>query len=147
MRKLNISVWVASIGVAALILASGCSNVSDEEIVGTYAVEYDFVTVTLEIRADGQFRQMATFKEREHVDSSSGTWSFEIEEQYIDFSEGYMAVIDAFGKPVPNYMQASITHGAVLPVKKVLGHVEIGGDDLPWGREGIDSPYKKVKPK
>jgi hypothetical protein len=44
---------------------------------------------------------------------------------------------------IPDFDHSTRKSISILPVRREYGRLVIGGDDLPWGREGIDIPYKK----
>jgi len=54
-----------------------------------------------------------------------------------------MLVIDGVSKMIPDFDRPNTNSALIGPVRRRFGKLEIGGDDLPWGRIGAELPYKK----
>ena len=114
----------------------GCTPKSEEELYGIYEVDYKLAKEKLILYKNGNFLQIVTRKDTARIDTSSGTWSYEINNGWgeICFNENFMSVLDAFGKLNRDYMKP---RGYIyFGVADFLGEVKIEF------REGVY--YKKV---
>ncbi len=70
------------------------------------------------------------------------TWKYDPSDKSVYFSKEMMVVIDYRGKLLPDFdnKKNSIV---IYPVRWLLGSLEIGGDDNPIRREGIEIPLTK----
>jgi len=123
---------------------SGCGKpVSKSELAGTYVADFGVATDTLTIEADGHFTQTIKVKADSKTAISNGTWRFDQKERIIRFST-FMRVIDGVDKLLPDFDNPKTKSPISLSVRRLLGKLELGGDDLPWGRRGLEAPYTKL---
>jgi hypothetical protein len=133
--------WMILLG-----MMSGCGKpLKNSDLLGTYTADFGFATETLTLRADGQFLQHVKLKREGKTVSTNGTWRFDSEDKDIYFSEAFLAVKDGFGNMVTNFNQMNRASIYILPVRRSFGTIEIGGDDVPWGRRPSETPYRKTK--
>jgi hypothetical protein len=125
-------------------LLTGCGKpITKTELPGTYVADFGFATDTLAIKADGSFTQTIKIKAGGKIATVNGTWHFDPKKRWIHFSE-FMVVIDGFDEMVPNFdAPENRQRPHVESVRRMFGKLEIGGDDLPWGRTGVLAPYTK----
>jgi membrane protein implicated in regulation of membrane protease activity len=118
--------------------------VRESDLPGTYVADRGFAVETLTVKHDGKFVQTVKVNKDGRVVVTNGTWRVRSEDKDIYFSEEFMVVIDGFGNLIPEFDHPKRKAISILPVRRIIGRVEIGGDDLPWGREGVENPYTKV---
>ena len=135
-----------TLGVSLLGVLTGCGKpVSKSELPGTYMADFGLATDTLTIKPDGQFTQTIKVKADGKVVTKNGTWHFKQDDHGIVFNENFMFVIDGFSNILPDFDQPNTNAVTFSPVRRRFGKLEFGGDDFPWGRTGVEAPYKKQK--
>jgi len=123
------------------VVLGGRTPVTRSELLGTYAADYGFATDAVTIKGDGHFVQEVKVRPTGKVFVAEGTWTFDPQDRDIQF-EGMMVVVDYAGEMVPDFDKKR-DGLVILPVRWLLGKLEIGGDDIPWGRESADIPHTK----
>jgi len=132
------------LGLSLLGVLVGCGKpASQADLAGVYVANYEFATDTLTLKEDGQFIQTIKIKADGRMVTKSSQWHFRPKNQDILIESNYMLVIDGFSKMIPDFDRANPKSVIIGPVRRVFGRLEIGGDDLPWGRIGIEIPYTK----
>ena len=138
----SLSRWWLGVGVLGAL--TGCGKpVSKSDLPGTYVADYGFATDTVTIKDNGQFNQSIKVKSSDKVAVTNGTWRFEPNDRNIYFSEAFMVVVNGFSEMATNFDHPTNKAISILPVRRSFGKLEIGGDDIPWGRSGAEAPYKK----
>jgi hypothetical protein len=131
--------------LTVLVAASSCGRpITKSDLTGTYVADFGFATDSLSINEDGGFTQTIKVKADSKLTTANGKWRFDPRAREIHFSE-FMVVINGFGEMVRDFDDPRKRGPQFAPVRRVLGKLEIGGDDLPWGRRGAEVPYKKVE--
>jgi len=125
----------------ASVLVGYAKPVGGSELPGIYVADYGFATDMLTIKGDRHFIQEVKVRSTGKVVVAKGAWSYDPKDRYISL-DGMMGVVDYAGQMVPNF-DKKMEGTAVLPVRRLLGKLEIGGDDIPWGREGADIPHTR----
>jgi hypothetical protein len=95
------------------------------------------------LKEDGEIIQTIKIKADGKVVTKNSTWQFRPEERDIVVNSNYMLVIDGFSQMITNFDHANTNSDIIGPIRHRWGRLEIGGDDFPWGRTGVEAPYKK----
>jgi len=141
MKKCLFKWWL---GVSLFVVVTGCGKpVAQSDLLGTYVADFGFATDTLTLKENGKFIQTIKIKEDGRVVTKTNTWHFGQEDRNIVIDKDYMLVIDGFSKMIPDFDRLNTNSVTIGPVRRRFGKLEIGGDDSPWGRTGIEAPYKK----
>ncbi len=141
LRNRVVNCWLGLIFMGGI---SGCGNpISKSDLPGSYLADFGFATDTVTIKDNAQFSQTIKVKADGRVVTKGGTWYFNQEDRSIVLDKNYMLVIDGLSKMIPDFDRPNTNSAIIGPVRRRFGKLEIGGDDLPWGRTGIDAPYKK----
>lgn len=141
MRNSVVKCWL---GLSLFGIFTGCGKpITKSDLPGVYVADYGFATDTLTLKEDGQFVQTIKIKADGKVVTKRSTWRFRPEDRDIVVDSNYMLVVDGFSKIIPDFDRPNTNFVVIGPVRRVFGKLEIGGDDLPWGRTGVDAPYMK----
>jgi len=133
-----------SLGLIFVGGISGCGKpISKSDLPGSYLADFGFATDTLTIKDDGQFTQTIKITADGRVVTKNGNWHFNQGDRNILLDKNYMLVIDGVSKMIPDFDRPNTNSALIGPVRRRFGKLEIGGDDLPWGRIGAELPYKK----
>jgi len=133
-----------TLGVSLVGVLTGCGKpVTKSELPGTYVADFGLATDTLAIKPDGQFTQTIRVKADGKMATAAGTWSFAQKDREVHFTE-FMVVINGFSEVITNFDDPKKRGPQFAPVRRVSGKLEIGGDDISWGRKGVDAPYTKL---
>ena len=129
--------------LSLLGIMTGCGKpISKSDLPGTYVADFGFATDTLTIKPDGNYTQTVKIKARGKTANANGTWRFNPKDHDIHFSD-FMVVINGFSEMVTNFDAATNRGPQFATVRQRFGKLEIGGDDIPWGRRGVETPYTK----
>lgn len=132
--------------IVACFCISGCwKHFTRDDFIGAYNADFSFATAKLTLRADGTFVQEVWVKSPAKHARSMGTWEYIQSEsdRYISFSSGFMDVVTWKDELNPSFDHHQKNYVYDLTVRYQLGQVEIGGDDIPWGRTPRETPYTK----
>lgn len=141
MRNSVVTCWL---GLSLFGILTGCGKrISKSDLPGAYVADFGFATDALTLKEDGHFVQTIKIKADGKVVTKSSTWRFRPEDRAIVVDSNYMLVVDGFSKMIPDFNRPNTNSVVIGPVRRVFGKLEIGGDDLPWGRTGVEAPYKK----
>ncbi len=107
---------------AALI---GCKPAEVSPVYGTYLADYPAASESLTLKPDGTFVQSVTLHPHGRPVTTAGRWRFDPATAFVIFGSGYIEVLDAFGRPRPDYAQplAGIVD---MPVIGCLGSLYMG---------------------
>jgi hypothetical protein len=136
---------LASFYLLSMLLGYG-RPVRESELPGTYVADYGLARDAFTIEADGRFTQTVIVKATGKVAVASGTWRFDPQSKEITFSEDFLGAVtgtDGTAELVPDFDHPKDKAETTLEVRWLVGKLEIGGDDLPWGRRGADIPHTK----
>jgi hypothetical protein len=117
--------WRILIAVLLAATLLGCKPHEVARVYGTYLANYSAATESLTLKPDGTFVQSVTLHSHSKPVTSTGHWRFDQPTAFVIFDSGYIEVLDAFGRPRPDYAQPLA--GVVdMPVVRCLGHLYIG---------------------
>jgi len=130
------------LGLSLCGVLSGCSKpISKSDLPGTYQAEFGFAIDALSLTPDGYFIQTIKIKADGKTVTANGTWRFDEKACEVRFSE-FMHVINGFNEMVTDFDAPTNRTPSSVTVRRRWGKLEIGGDDWPWGRTGVEAPYK-----
>jgi hypothetical protein len=133
--------WFA-VSVLGILTGCGGKPISKSDLPGKYVADFGFATDTLNINPDGGYTQTIKIKSSGKTAAANGTWRFDPKDRDIHFSE-FMVVINGFSEMVTNFDAPTNRSSQIATVRQRMGKLEIGGDDSPWGRKGVETPYTK----
>ena len=128
------------------IFISGCwKHLTRDDLIGTYQADFSFAKAELVLRSDGTFVQEVWVKSPPKNARSMGTWEYNQSERdrYISFSSEFMDVVTWKDELNPSFDHHQENYIYDLTVRYQLGRIELGGDDIPWGRTPVETPYTK----
>jgi hypothetical protein len=140
--------FVVPAALAGFLLLSSMmgygKSVRESNLPGTYVADYGVATDTITLSRDGAFIQTVKVRGTGQEVVARGRWHFNSDprDQYI-WSEEMMDVVDYEGKVNPHFDRPRKNAVVMFNVRWLCGRLEIGGDDIPWGRVGIDVPHTK----
>jgi hypothetical protein len=113
--------------VCALLAAAlaGCKPHEVSPVYGTYVADYAAATETLMLKPDGTFLQRVTLHPHGRPVTTTGRWHFDQPTAFVIFDSGYIEVLDALGRPRPDYAQP-LTGVVFMPVESCFDRLYIG---------------------
>jgi hypothetical protein len=106
---LSLFVWTASCG----------SAITHDDLIGTYDLVTQQWTETLELRADGRYRQEARVSGEASPNTHEGNWEFK--DGSLTLRQA-MVVDNGFGQPLPITERTSPGDVILIPKRTVLGN-------------------------
>lgn len=94
------------LSVLVVLLSSGCGNPGTaNDLTGNYRADYEQAVEQLSLNADGTFVQEVRVKRDDRTFLAYGRWRYDSRNGDVTFSEGYLRVLDGFGKLNPSFPQ------------------------------------------
>ena len=94
------------------------------------------------MRADGHFVQQVWVKLPPRYMTAMGTWKYSVGSDVMVFDHNYMFISNS-DESHPTFEQSPKNMVAIPLVRRQFGRIQIDGDDIPWGRTPIETPYTK----
>ncbi len=91
------------VAVAVLCWTVSCAVSDQSQLHGTYVADYDVATEKLALNRDGTFAQSVTLRATSEILLAKGSWKYDAQSGYVTFGEGFLHVVDMFGRFDPNY--------------------------------------------
>jgi hypothetical protein len=118
------------------------------DLPGTYAADYGPATSTFTLTEDGRFTQTVQVRMPAQRATVAGTWTYDARRRTITFSDDFLVV--ETGWEGTEEIARDFAHPAQKsqvdePARWLLGRLEIGGDDIAWGRVGGEIPWTKQR--
>jgi hypothetical protein len=119
--------------VAAAILATGCAacslyDVSRDELVGDYQLDYGYGVETVRLENDGNYTQLFRLAGDETWTTNSGAWEFKVGRRREVVLQNSLQIEDGAGKLRADFKTAA-TAQQTLVVKKTLVTLSLLADE------------------
>jgi hypothetical protein len=118
------------------------------DLPGTYRADYGPATSAFTLTPDGRFTQTVRVRMPAQRATAAGTWTYDARRREITFSDDFMIVEtgwDGTEEIARDFAHPAQKSQVDEPARWLLGRLEIGGDDVPWGRVGGEIPWTKQR--